>query len=344
MMQVNWKQLEELTQLRGISGQEDQVREYLIQKIQGRYESYVVDDMGNLLVHKKGKARPARKVLFSAHMDEVGFVVTHIDEDGMLHFATVGGISPSVIPGRPVLVGPEAIPGVIGTRPVHLLTSEEREEYAKVEDMRIDIGAGSREKAQEMAAPGDMVTFIGPWRELGEDAVLARAIDDRAGCALLLEMIQGELPWDCDFAFVVQEETGCAGSKAAAFSLRPEVAVVVESTTAGDLPTAPAGRQVCRVGKGPVISFMDKGTIYPRDLYEQVTSLARGAEIPWQAKEGVFGGNDARSYCSSAAGAKVAAVSLPVRYLHSPNTLASKRDMEDARELLALLARELPRG
>ncbi len=343
-MKVNLHQMKELTQLRGISGQEDLVREYLIEKVRGCCESYEVDNMGNLVVHKKGKDRPSRKVLFSAHMDEVGFVVTHIDEDGMLQFATVGGVSPSVIPGRPVLVGPRALPGVIGTRPVHLLTSEEREEYAKVEDMRIDIGAANREEAVKLASPGDMVTFIGPWKELGEDSILARAIDDRVGCALLLEMIQGEIPWDCTFAFVVQEETGCAGSKAVAFAQRPEIAVAVEGTTAGDLPTAPEGRQVCRVGQGPVISFMDRGTIYPRDLYERITSLAEGAGIPWQTKEGVFGGNDARSYASSAAGARVAAVSLPVRYLHSANTLVNKKDLEDTQELLDILVRELPWG
>ena len=343
-MQVNWKEMEELCGLRGISGQEDAVRDYILERVRDHCESFRVDSLGNLLVHKKGRERPGKKVLFSAHMDEVGFVVTHIGEDGMLCFAPVGGISPGVIPGRPVEVGPRGIPGVIGTRPVHLLTAEEREEYPRAEEMRIDIGARNREEAAELAAPGDMVTFVGPWRELGAGAVMAKAIDDRAGCAFLLDMIRGELHWDCDFAFVVQEETGCTGSRAAAFSLRPDIAVVVESTTAGDLPTAPQGRQVCRVGGGPVVSFMDRGTIYPRDLYERITSLAQGGDIPWQTKEGVFGGNDARSYASSAAGAKTAAVSLPVRYLHSPYTLASRKDAEDTRELLDLLARELPWG
>lgn len=338
------QEMKELTQLRGISGCEDAVRDHIIQKIQGHCDSCEVDNMGNLIVHKKGERQGAKKVLFSAHMDEVGFIVTHISKEGMLHFETVGGVLPAVTAGRPVLVGKNAIPGVIGTRPIHLLTPEERKEYAKVEDMRIDIGAKDKEDAQRMVSPGDPVTFIGPWKELGPDSILARAIDDRAGCALLMELLQKDLPYDCDFAFVVQEETGCAGSKAVAFSQRPDIVVVVESTTAGDLPSAPEGRQVCKMKAGPVISFMDKGTIYPWELYQRATKIAEEAGIPWQTKEGVFGGNDARSYASSAAGAKVLAVSLPVRYLHSANTLVDKEDIQNTSKLLALLAQELPQG
>lgn len=339
------EQMRELTQLRGISGCEDAVRDYLIGKIEGHCDSCQVDNMGNLIVHKKGKEQGAKKVLFSAHMDEVGFIVTHITKEGMLHFETVGGITAAVTAGRPVLIGKDAVPGVIGTRPVHLITAEERKEYAKTEDMRIDIGARDKEDAEKLVSPGDQATFIGPWKELGEDSILARAIDDRAGCALLLDLIQGEdLSYDCTFAFVVQEETGCAGSKAVAFSQQPDIAVVVESTTAGDLPSAPEGRQVCRVNAGPVISFMDKRTIYPWELYRRATKIAEEAGIPWQTKEGVFGGNDARSYVSGAAGAKALAVSLPVRYLHSANTLVSRKDIMETRKLLALLARELPKG
>ena len=191
------EQMRELTQLRGVSGREEGVREYLIRSIEGHCDEYKVDPMGNLIVYKMGKKAGAKRVLFSAHMDEVGFIITHIAGDGMLHFETVGGITAAVTAGRPVLVGDREIPGVIGTRPIHLLTEEERKEYAKIEDMRIDIGAKSREEAEKLVCPGDIATFIGPWRELGEDSILAKAIDDRAGCALLLDMILGEeLPYD----------------------------------------------------------------------------------------------------------------------------------------------------
>ena len=184
------EEMKELTQLRGISGCEDEVREYLIKKIEGHCDSYKVDNMGNLIVHKKGKKAGEKRVLFSAHMDEVGFIITHITAEGMLHFETVGGVTPAVTAGRPVLVGKKAVPGVIGTRPIHLLTEEERKDYAKVEDMRIDIGAKDKKEAEEMVSLGDMATFIGPWKELGENTILARAIDDRAGCALLLELVR----------------------------------------------------------------------------------------------------------------------------------------------------------
>lgn len=338
------EEMKELTRLRGISGCEDEVRDWIIGKLEGRCDSYRVDNMGNLIAHKKGKAKGEKKVLFSAHMDEVGFLITHVTKEGMLHFATVGGVTPAVTAGRPVRIGKNAVPGVIGTRPIHLVTEEEGKEYAKIEDMRIDIGAKDKEEALKLISLGDQATFIGPWKELGEGSVLARAIDDRAGCALLLDLMAEDLPYDCTFAFVVQEETGCAGSKAVAFQERPDIAVAVESTTAGDLPTAPEDRQVCRVGAGPVISFMDKGTIYPWDLYRKAAGIAEAAGIPWQTKEGVFGGNDARSYASSAGGAKVLAVSLPVRYLHSANTLVNKKDIAETRKLLGLLAKELPKG
>lgn len=337
------REMKELTQLRGISGCEDAVRDYLIGKVRECCESYEVDNLGNLIVHRKGKEKGAKKVLFSAHMDEVGFIVTRIDKEGMLHFETVGSVLPAVTAGRPVLIGKDPIPGVIGTRPIHLLTKEEREKFAKAEDMRIDIGAKSREEAEKLVSPGDPVTFIGPWKELGPDSILAKAVDDRAGCALLLGLLRQELPYDCDFAFVTREEVGCVGSKAVAFTQRPDIAVVVESTTAGDLPSAPEGRQVCRVKGGPVISFMDKGTIYPWELYQRATKIAGDVGIPWQTKEGVTGGNDARSYASAAAGAKVLAVSLPTRYLHSANALVDKGDIGNTEKLLTELVKELPR-
>ena len=268
------KLLETLTALRGISGREDAVREAILAEIKDHCESWTVDNLGNLLVEKKGRARAAKRVQFSAHMDEVGFIVTYIEEDGTLRFTPVGGVMASVTAARPVLVGANALPGIIGTKPIHLMEKSEHEEYAKTSDMAIDIGASSREEAQKLVKVGDMVTFAGGFTPMG-DLVRAKAIDDRAGCALLIKLIQSDLPYDCCFSFTVQEETGCAGAKAAAYSLAPELAVAVEGTTAGDIPGAPAHKVVCRVGKGPVVSFMDKGTIYTRELYDAAFAAAQ---------------------------------------------------------------------
>ena len=191
-----WKDIETLCALRGPSGREAAVREYLIEQIKGHAE-YEVDPLGNLLVRKKGK-KPAKKVLqLSAHMDEVGFIITNIDEKGFLSFAPVGGIQPEVTGGRMVLVGDNAIPGMVGCKPVHLCDDKERSDPGKISNMKIDIGAKDKAEAEKLVSLGDMVTFTGPVVHYGEGRVAGRALDDRAGCAMLLAMIREELPCDC---------------------------------------------------------------------------------------------------------------------------------------------------
>ncbi len=336
--------LRELTAIRGISGREDRVREAIIARIQDHCDTWHVDNMGNLIVEKRGTARPAKKVLFDAHMDEVGFVVTYIEEDGMLRFTPVGGVMPSVTTARRVLVGPDdrVIPGVIGAKPIHLMDAKDRESYVKTDDMLIDIGAPDRAAAQTLVKVGDMITFDSDWTPMG-DLVRMRAIDDRVGCALLVGLIQSDLPCDCAFSFSVQEETGCHGAKAAAFAVRPDIAVAVEGTTAGDIHGTPGHKAVCRVGSGPVLSFMDRGTIYTKELYDRALALAEERGIPCQTKEGVFGGNNSRSLQTAAAGARVLAVSVPVRYIHSATSCASPADIRSAMDLLTALAGDLPR-
>ncbi len=329
------RNLKALTALRGISGREDAVRNYIISEI-GESADWHVDALGNLIVYKKGKQPAKKRLLFSAHMDEVGFIVTHIDEKGYLHFAPVGGVQPEVTGGRPVWVGDEPVYGVIGAKPVHLSSAEERKNPGKIEDFLIDIGAATREEAEEKVSVGDMVTFDSQYLPLGEERLAVRAIDDRAGCAMLLELIRSELPCDCIFAFTVQEEVGCFGAKPAAYAAHPEVAVVVESTTAGDLAGVPEEKKVCRVGGGPVVSFMDKGTVYDFDLYREVRAVATAAGIKNQTKEGVCGGNESRYVLTAREGCRTVAVSVPVRYLHSPYSVADTGDIEDT---LALLSR-----
>lgn len=340
MNELLQKNLMALCCLRGVSGREEAVRDFLIEQIKDCAE-HRVDALGNLLVTKKGKQPAAHRLLFSAHMDEVGFVVTHIDEKGFLRFAPVGGVQPEVTGGRAVLVGDAPIYGVIGCKATHLCKDKEEKQPGKIEEMWIDIGAKDKADAEALVVPGDMVTFASGWRPIGDGAISARAIDDRAGCAALLTMIQSELPCDCSFAFTVQEEVGCFGAKTAAYALRPEIAVAVEGTTAGDLAGVPEEKAVCRVGRGPVVSFMDKGAIYDHALYRTIRAEAQKAGIPTQTKEGVFGGNESRSLMTAGKGCRVAAVSVPVRYLHSALAVASLADIEDTFRLLSLLAEAL---
>lgn len=325
-----------LSDLCGVSGDEHAVRDAIIARIDGRHD-YTVDPLGNLLVRKKGAATPKNVILFSAHMDEVGFIVTHIEDSGLLRFATVGGIDSRVIPGRAVEVGPNRIYGVIGAKALHHAEAKEREEPIKPDKLFIDIGAENREQAAALVSIGDRAVFYAAYQQLG-DKILGRAFDDRAGCGLLLHMLEADLPYDCHFSFTVQEETGCTGGITAGYTVRPDIAVIVETTTASDIAGVEPGKVVCKLGNGPVLSFMDRGAIYDMGLYRSAMELAKSEGIPVQAKEGVYGGNEARSIQSAGSGARTLAVSLPCRYLHSPSNMLQRSDIDNTFRLLCGLA------
>ncbi len=331
--------IERLSALPGVSGDEDAVRSAIIHEIDG-IAPWRVDALGNLIVEKKGKKTPKNKLLFSAHMDEVGLIITAAESSGMLRFATVGGIHTAALIGKPVRIGTDGITGVIGTKAVHLQSGEERDKLPKLEDLYLDIGADSKEEALEKVRLGDRAVFDSSFLCFGEDCIMGKALDDRAGCTLLIEMIRSELEYDCAFSFTVQEETGTAGAKTAAYQLQPEIAIAVETTTASDIPDVGEHKTVCQVGGGPVVSFMDKGTIYDQELYRLAMETAREHGILAQPKAGVYGGNEARSLQTAAAGARVLAISLPCRYLHSPACMLKQSDINGTRELLMAL---LPR-
>lgn len=335
------ERIKTLCALSGISGREDAVRREIIGMIDGHC-SWHVDPLGNLIAEKRGRQTLPQRLLFSAHMDEVGFMVTRIGEDGLLQFSAVGGVDSRVVVGKPVRVGESGIPGVIGTKPVHLQDAEERGKAPALDSLYIDIGAADAAQAREHAAPGDPVVFDAPVFELGSNKLCGKAIDDRAGCALLVELLLGEPEYDCTVAFTVQEETGCIGGGTAAYGVQPDWAVAVETTTAADLAGVAPEKRVCVLGNGPVISYMDRGTIYHAAFYRYATELAQRAGIPWQTKEGIYGGNEARAVQTAAAGTRVLAVSLPCRYLHSPGVVMQNSDAQQALSLLQAIANQPP--
>ncbi len=331
----------ELSDIPGVSGWEDPVRERIVSLVQEHCDSLQTDALGNLIAFKKGARRPKNKLLLSAHMDEVGFIITHIEEDGLLRFANVGGIDTRVVVGKAVEVGPNRLYGAVGSKALHLHTEKEREEVADLEKLFIDIGARSRDEALEHVQPGDRAIFHAPFLQVGDDCVLVRAFDDRAGCALLVKLLQSELPWDCHFAFTVQEETGCTGAAAVGDAVHPDIAIVVESTTASDIGGVSGSKTVSCLGKGPVVSYMDGGTVYDSELYRLAFEVAKEEGIPCQTKSLVAGGNESRSLQTVGTGARVMAVSLPCRYIHSPSNMLHKQDVEDTYRLLQALIRKL---
>ena len=333
--------LENLCAIPGPSGFDAAVRDEIERLAAPHADELRRLPLGGLLAFKKG-ARSGKTVLFDAHMDEVGFIITAIGEDGLARFGTLGGVNMSVAMSRRVLC--EGHRGVIGGKAPEALSADERMDPGSIDGMYIDFGFDSREEAEKYIAPGDPVTFDSGFVRFGDGRIKAKALDDRAGCALLLGLMQQDLPYDAWFSFSTFEETGGAGAKTAAFTVRPDYAVAVEATTAADIGGVPYENQVCRQRKGAVLSFMDRGTIYPPELYRAAMQLAREQGIRVQPKEGVFGGNNAGSIHPAAAGTQCLAVSLPCRYIHSGSCVLHEDDLRSASELLFALNGLLGRG
>lgn len=334
-----YKELETLCSIPGISGREDEVRDCLITLI-GQSAQCKVDPLGNLIVFKKGVKTPKNKVMLAAHMDEVGFMVTNITDDGYLKFSAVGGVDTRVMLGRPVIVGEKNRPGVIGIKPVHMVADDEKADIPEGDSLYIDIGANNRGEAEKVVSPGDAVSFDSRPVRFGEGRIKARALDDRAGCLILVNLIKSELPFDMHFVFTVQEEVGLRGAKTAAFSVAPDYAIVVETTTAADIAGVPKEKQVCKLDSGAVISFMDRSTVYNRKLYDLAFTLAKKNNIKVQPKTAVAGGNDAGSIHSSRGGVRTLTVSLPCRYLHSPSCVIHEEDISQVQKIVLALAEE----
>lgn len=322
-----------LCSLPGVSSREEAVREFIAQTIRPYVKWMKVDAMGNLIAFKEGKKHTGSKLLLDAHMDEVGVMVTGYTEQGCLRFAFVGGVDRRVVIGKRVYLGKEHILGVFGMKPIHQTTKEERTAVPKVEELYIDIGAKDKAEAQTKVKLGEVGVFDGETLLFGDGFLKGKAIDDRAGCAAMIKLAQEELPMDVTFVFSTQEEVGTRGAFASAFSVKPEIALVLEATTAADLPGTPSGKRVCAPGKGVVIPYMDGGTIYDRGLFCQLRELAEANGIPWQTKEYLSGGTNGRTYQRSRAGVRVAGLAIATRYLHAPTSVAAVADLEGMLQL-----------
>lgn len=329
--------LKDLCLLNGTSGDEGSVREYIIREIKD-YCDFKIDQLGSIIAFKKGNKTPNKKVMFAAHMDEVGFIVTYITDDGYLKFSPVGGIDPRVVIDRVVKIN--NIKGVIGAKAVHLLSSEEKKSAPSFDNLFIDIGAKNKSEALKYVLLGDYVYFESDYLEFGEGYLKAKALDDRIGCQLLIEMIKSELEYDTYFCFNVQEEVGLRGSTCTSYQVQSDVSIILESTTAADLCEVSGEKRCCVLGNGPVVSFMDGRTVYDKDLFKFAFETAKQSNIKIQTKTAIAGGNDAGAIQTSGKGSKVLAISLPCRYIHSASSVVKLEDIEETRKLLKAI---LPR-
>jgi endoglucanase len=323
--------LERLCNATGPSGYEGDVREIIKDSIKDYVDELRVDRMGNIIAHKKGNGK---RVIVDAHMDEVGFIITGYNEDGTLKFYSLGGIVASILPSKVVLIGENKIPGVIGFKPIHLQSAEERNKSVSYSSCCIDIGSSSKEETKKLVSLGDFAVFDTEFNEFGEGLYKGKAFDDRMGCAVLIEALKEN--YDCDLygVFNVQEEVGERGAFVSAFNVKADIGIVLEGTICADMANVPKHMRATEVGKGPAISIMDRTSIFNQDIAREITDLAEEKGIPCQFRRAIAGGNDAYAIHASGEGAKVATISVPCRYIHSSVSVASKSDYKNTVKLL----------
>lgn len=337
--------LSEITALRGPAGHEHEAREALrkeAEQILGGRGRVFADTMGNLYAHRPGNDKKKKHVMLAAHMDEVGFIVRFATEEGLLRFDCVGGIDPRVIASRRVLVGEKKIPGVIGFKAVHLMTADEREKAPDYEVLSIDIGAKSKDEAEGLCPPGTYATFDSRYVEFGDGFAKAKALDDRVGCLVLLRVLaESKYEGDITCVFTVQEESGLRGAKIAANRVKPDVALILEGTTANDMGDVPEHLQVVCCGKGAVVSLMDNSAIMNRGLRELAMATANKRGIPAQLKRLVAGGTDAGSIHLAQGGIPSLVMAVPCRYIHSPASVCKLADIDALGMLTLALLEEI---
>lgn len=324
--------LRRLTEASGVSGHEFEIRRLIRDLIADHVDEWRVDPMGNLLATKTGARDGGMKVMIDAHMDEVGLMVTGVDRDGTCRFVGVG-MRERVLPGTVVRIGPEKLTGVIGLRPIHLLKSNEVGNLAKMDALRIDIGAKSKEQASNRVNVGDVASFVTEYEE-SEKTAIGKAFDDRAGCAVLIELLRRDrYPFDLFAAFTVQEEVGLRGAKVAAFALKPDVALVLECTPAYDLPNDQDVSPNVSLGKGPSIYVMDSGTLQEPRLVAHIARTANNSGIPFQIRSPGGGGTNSAVIQRAGAAIPVATIATPARYTHTPVSMINLDDYRNVIEL-----------
>lgn len=270
-------------------------------------------------------------------------MITGHDSSGGLRFRTVGSIDVRVLPGQVVLVGPDKIPGVIGVKPIHLLEEDEEKRAVPIESLLIDIGAKTKEEAEGAAPVGQFAAFATRFRRLGRVAT-GKAFDDRAGCAVLIELLQGaRFNFELHAAFTVQEEVGLRGARAAAFAIEPDCAFVLEGTVCDDSPKDKDVSPTTEMGKGPALSVMDRSMIANRSMLDHVIATAESLGIPYQIKQPGVGGTDAGATTRSKQGIPSLPIAVPCRYIHSPVAMLALSDFRNTERLLrASLSRLRP--
>lgn len=330
--------LKRMSEASGLPGQEWEIRDIIKDELKARNIEFATDALGNVIAHVPGSGP---KVMLAAHMDEVGLVITGFDRSGLLKLRVIGGIDERILVSKTVVIGKDKVKGVIGAKAIHLQEPEERERPLKVDSLFIDIGASSKEDAQKMVKLGDGAVFATGFEYFGDGMMKGKAFDDRSGCYMILESLAPQPKLDLYGVFTVQEEIGTRGAWVSAYSVAPDFAIVLECTSASDVPGTKEHEQSTELGKGPVISFMDQSMIANPAVLRFVLNAAEELGIDYQFKRAVVGGTDGGRISLTKEGIPTVVISLPCRYIHSTAGILCRKDLDNTIALVNGILRYL---
>jgi putative aminopeptidase FrvX len=340
--------LEKLSNACGIPGREEEVRSLMKNFLKPHMDEVKEDKLGNVIGIKKGK-KNTPNVMLAAHMDEIGLLVKTISKEGFIQFTKMGGIDDRILLAQNIIVYTEKEPlhGIIGSKPPHIQKEEERKKVLSYDELFIDVGAGSQEEAKKMGIKiGDPIGFDIRFSRVGKSIVIGKALDDRAGCAVMIETIKRLKNTECTLYAVgtVQEEVGLRGATTAAFEIYPDIGIALDVTVAGDVPEVREVEAPIKMRKGPSIEIADSGLITHPKVLRLLIDAAEENKIPYQLEAGLPGSTDAARISLTREGVPSGVVSVPTRYIHSPSSLLSLEDTENAAKLTVAAIQKIPKN
>jgi len=335
-MPINVKLLKEIAEVAGAPGHEQRIREIVIREVTPLVDKVTIDNMGNVYAIKKGKAK--KRVMIGAHMDEIGFMVTHIDEDGFVRFHTLGGFDPKTLTAQRVIIhGKKDVIGVMGSKPIHVMSAEERLKLPKTTDFFIDLGMNKKE-VEKIVSLGDPITRERGLIEMG-NCVNCKSLDNRLAVFILIESLKElknkKVPYDVYGVFTVQEEVGVRGANVAALEIKPDFGFGLDTTIAFDVPGSKPEEVITKLGAGTAIKVMDSSTICDYRMVKYMEKVAAKHKITYQKEILTAGGTDTAGIQRMNPGGAIAgAISIPTRHIHQSIEMANKDDIQGSIDLL----------
>ncbi len=333
----------ELSNLIGCPGHEVEVTDYILVKLEKlAVDKAWIDPLGNVLAIKEGSDPNGLRIMLDAHVDEVGFMISHIDDHGYITIETLGGIDKRLMLGALIqfhTTERKRIIGVVGTSPPHITKLEDRDKVPPINEMFVDIGCKSYQEVRDMDLDiGSVGTFYTECKQLNDNVLLGKAFDDRTACNVLLQVLEQlkdiEIPNTLMITFAVQEEVGCRGATVAGFTLEPSIALALENTIASDVPGVPPAKMITKLGNGPAVTAADRSLIVPKKILDRIKKAAEMDEIVWQYKKPIYGGTDAGRISLTRSGVPSGVVSVPCRYIHANAGLLQVDDIVETIRLV----------